>query len=222
MPSPQRLVLLGLALFAPLITGSMLAYPGGTWFDRSATGYSPWLNFWCDLLRSPALNGQENELGRTLALAGFVAMAVAVIGFFWTAPNEFPTDSRATGWCKALGTAGVVGMIAVALLPSDRFPLLHSVAVSVSGPLGLTAGGVVIAETWQNPKVSRLVPGLGALTFLLTLLTLSQYVRQWLLGAPPSPLLPACQKLATACLIGWISITAYRVGRRGSNRVGTE
>src|SRR5688500_9408037 len=114
--------------------GTMLAaadvYPGGSWTDRDAQGFSWLRNFWCDLLRSRAINGADNSLGRELASIGFAVLGAALWPYWWVAASVLTAKRKR--WVTLLGMVSAACLGAMALLPSDRYPVLHG-AVALGG-----------------------------------------------------------------------------------------
>ncbi len=197
-----------LALFALLEAGAMALYPGGTWWEPAARGHRFWQNFLCDLSWRVALDGQDNRAGSLLSQA---AMLVLVAGFvpFWTLVGLRVGGSAARG-VRALGFASVLGMVAVTLMPSDRFGALHGVAVMVAATTGLSAT-VLAAIGWLGVSVL----GFAGVDFAL-------YVRTFGSGGPGPLALPAVQKVALLLLLAWMGVVATRERRGGGMRPVTE
>jgi hypothetical protein len=79
-----------------LLTGvSALRYPGGTQADRSSEGYAFFGNYWCDLYRSQALNGEDHTVGAQLAQVGALAVVLAIFAGLWCASAWFEGHARA-------------------------------------------------------------------------------------------------------------------------------
>ena len=185
-----------IALFLLLEVPAMALYPGGTWWEPGLRGHRFWQNFLCDLEWRVALNGQPNPVGSMLAQG---AMLVLVAGFvpFWS------LASRRGRAARGLGLASVAGMIAVALMPSERFGALHGAAVMAAGLTGLGAAG--LATLGQLRTGRKGLAALGTATLVVSLVDLALYARAALYGGPGSLLVPALQKVALLFLLAWMS-----------------
>ena len=132
---------------------------------------------------------------------------------------EFP-DSSARAAIRWLGTAAMLGMMAVTLLPSNHYPFLHGFLVMVAGPMGVLAAFITVAKGRATTRVPGLASLLGTVALLLAIVNLAQYAREFWLEAEASPLLPGIQKLATLFFLAWVlSLSAVVLsGRRGRAR----
>jgi len=63
-----------LAVFVVAMAVAIGLYPGGSWTRPSARGFSLVRNFWCDLLRSQAIDGADNAAAKLWASVGFGAL----------------------------------------------------------------------------------------------------------------------------------------------------
>ncbi|HET9955461.1 MAG TPA: hypothetical protein VFQ61_13190 [Polyangiaceae bacterium] len=217
----EVLIVLGsLVLFAFGIGGAMAAYPGGTHLDPRTHGYDFTGNFWCDMLRDPALNGSPNSQG-----AGLAALSLWIIGAgllpFWGILAESCSERGSKSWLRptirVLGISGSFGLMLVALLPSDRFPIWHGLAVTIGGTSGVVAAAVAIVASVVNGSGPRYAARLGALTLGAAVANLVQYARQIWFDASYVALLPALQKIASLCFFLWVatlSVSALRSKRR--------
>ncbi len=211
------IVLIG---FAFGIGAAIGAYAGGTQFEHYSVGYAFWGNFWCDLLRNPAINGVPSP-----EAARYSTMALWLLGSgllpFWGVAAELaaprasgPSAARAA--IQALGMAGMLGLMGITLLPSHLYPIPHGILVSVAGPLGLLGTALAVTRGWSSPRMPELASWLGALALVASLANLVQYTRQVWFFAEQSPLLPGVQKVATLLFLGWVlSVTSVGfAGRR--------
>lgn len=180
--------------FVVLEAAAMALYPGGTFWDAHASGHRFWQNFLCDLEWRVALDGQDNRVGALLAQGAMLALVAAFLPFWVLAGS-----GRAL---RALGSAAVVAMAAVALMPSERFGALHGVAVLIAGPTGL--GAAVLAVRAHLRANRRALAGLGAATLSLGAVDLGLYAWNFGTGGPGPLALPAIQKLALILLLAWM------------------
>src|SRR5690606_26359945 len=93
----------GLGLFIAAMAVAAAAYPGGSWTLPSASGFSLARNFWCDLLRSQAINGADNAVAKLWATVGFGALGLALWPYWWLASSLL--SGRARRLVAGLGVA---------------------------------------------------------------------------------------------------------------------
>lgn len=197
--------LLSVVAFACLMSLAVARYSGGSYFDPTVRGHDFFRNFWCDLLRDVGHDGRPSGSPLFAELALW-ALGLGLVAFFHTL-SGYARSARSRLAIRALGTFGVLGLAAVALTPSHRFPTLHGVLVLSAGPAGLLAAGIGIASA----LVSRALPWPAA-AFNVACVALgawnaAQYFAEFALDAPSSPLLPAVQKLATLSLLAALVFT---------------
>jgi hypothetical protein len=192
--------------FVALIVPAMALYPGGTWWDPHALGHRFWTNFLCDLEWRTALNGMPNPVGARLAEGAMLALVLAFVPFWPLAARLFAEHPRLVAAVRVLGWTSVVGMIAVAIMPSERFGAMHGVAVVVAGLPGLSAA--VLAATGQLLARRRLPGALGAAMVLFAIADFVLYVHTMLHGGPGPIVLPAAQKVALLLLLAWMLVVA--------------
>ena len=115
-------------LFVLLTVVAMFTYPGGTFTDPSAIGYNFFRNFFSDLGRVTAPNGQGNRISLILFFAALSIAGISLILFFLAFRNYFKTD-RAGKILSLLGT--IIGVatgfcfIGIACASYDLFFNLH-------------------------------------------------------------------------------------------------
>jgi hypothetical protein len=183
----------------------MALYPGGTWWDPAARGHRFWQNFLCDLEWQVALNGTPNPVGAALAQAAMLVLVAGFVPFWW----EAPAWRRAV---RGLGAAGVSGMVAVALMPSERFGALHGVAVVLAAAPSFAATSLAAAGEWRAGERAhhRVAAGIGAALLAVAALDLVLYVHTMRTGGPGPVAVPALQKIALALLLVWMVLVALR------------
>jgi hypothetical protein len=216
-------VTLAVGLFVALEVPAMLVYPGGTWWDRTTRGARFWENFLCDLEWSVALNGQPNPVGSRLAQAAMLVIVLAFVPFWWILPRLFerPPMPRLGRGIRALGTTSVAGMVAVALMPSERFGALHGVAVVVAGVPGLSAAVLAVAGLLRSEARPLVAAPLGAAMLGFALVDFGLYVRTLWVGGPGPLVLPVAQKCALLLLLAWMLAVAARVRSRDASETRT-
>lgn len=195
-----------LVLFSLSFAGALAAYPGGTSFLGAQRGYAFWTNFWCDALHHPALNGLPNQRGARLASIAIWTLGAGLVPFWRVAAHVCvpPRAVAARGVVQLGGTLGMLGLMGVVLVPSNRFPWLHGVFVTITGPCGILAATLAILSAWRYRRVASWLSAVGLAALILAALSLAQYARQVWFHAPPTWLLPFAQKLATFLFLGWV------------------
>jgi hypothetical protein len=200
------------AAFAVLFVLAALAYPGGTDWDRSATGHHFWLNYLCDLARAVALSGVPNPVGSLLAQAGMIALALGLLPLWWLLPHLFPSRARLGAAVRLLGSIAAGGTIAVVLLPSDRFGAWHSVAILFAGPPGLLGASLGVAGLAREERIPRLGAAIGAAMLLVAAI---DWILYFLYLSSTAPAIVAVlEKVALILLLGWMVVVSVRVGCR--------
>jgi hypothetical protein len=197
--------------FVALIVPAMALYPGGTWWDPDAVGHRFWSNFLCDLEWRTALNGTPNPVGARLAEGGMFALVLAFVPFWPLAARLFADRARLAATVRALGWTSVLGMFAVALMPSERFGALHGVAVVIAGLPGLSAA--VLAAAGQLLARRTLPAAIGAAMVAFAIVDFVLYVHTMLHGGPGPLVLPVAQKLALLLLLSWMLVVAAAAPR---------
>jgi hypothetical protein len=230
-----RVVLAGVVGFVGLEASAMRLYPGGTWWDPTTVGYRFWQNYLCDLEWHVGLNGQDNTTGSHLAKAAMLLLLAGLASFWVIVPSLFggtkeesrraakpPGDpsyggsggtaaGRLSLSVPALGLASVAATVAVALMPSDRFPVLHGLMVIVAGLPGLGAAALTTRGLLAPGSLWRGGGRLGAALFVVALADLTLYAAHWAAGDNATPLLPTIQKVGLFLLLGWMNGVALRV-----------
>ncbi|MCA9599239.1 MAG: hypothetical protein KC776_38290 [Myxococcales bacterium] len=197
------------AAFVALVGVAMARYPGGTWFDPRATGHDFWRNYLCDLLHSHGLDGRPNP-GATLALIGMIAGILSLALAFFSLPEV--SARTAARWTRRIGAPAALGILIVPLLPSDRFPFVHGVAVVATGVPAF--GGMVLALRALSAR--RVLFGIGLLLLLSSGADFVLYVWDQFLGGEIVVLSPALQRVATLVLIAFTTAIAIATLRAQS------
>jgi hypothetical protein len=195
-----------------------LVYPGGSWTSIEASGFSIVRNFWCDLLRSRAINGADNGTGKLLASVAFAALGVGLWPYWWVAASVLGGwRRRAVGF---MGTLSAASLAAMAFLPSDQHPAVHGIVALAGGLLGMASASVCVAS-WLpgEPRLSaRRVS--GALALGLACINAALYVYVAYGGGDETIAQPLVQKLATAALLTWMLSTVIAARARGDELAG--
>ncbi len=195
--------------FAGLMVPAMCLYPGGTWWDSTTRGYRFWENFLCDLEWRVALNGQPNQGASHLAQAAMLILTTAFIPF-WLSVTRLFDRPRLAILVRSFGLASVVGIIAVVLMPSDRFGVLHGIAVVVAGLPGLGAAGLATAGLLLGEPRPRTAGWTGASMLVFALTDFALYVSHLIAHTEGTWLAAAAQKIALLLLLAWMIVVARR------------
>ena len=128
---PKRVypfVIIGCGLFVLLTVAAMFAYPGGTFTDPATVGYDFFHNFFSDLGRVTALNGQPNTVPFLLFLTALTLVGIGLVLFF-LAFRDFFTNDGSGALLSLLGTViGVISglcFVGITFAPYDLFFDIH-------------------------------------------------------------------------------------------------
>lgn len=191
-----RLSLSGIFIFILLFTAAASLYPGGSYTDHTAKGYS-WLhNYWCDLLSENAKNGLPNT-ARPVAITAWFVLCISLSIFWYILPEKFlitPTHK------KIIRYTGVVAMSIAAVL----FTSLHDEVIYLGGVFGsVSLAGIFVAL--QKSKLYRFF---YAGIFCALLIGINYYI---VLTGTQIALLPLIQKITFAAVLLWIFFICKRL-----------
>jgi len=106
----------------------MFTYPGGTFTDETTVGYNFLRNFFSDLGRVTAPNGQPNTVSMILFLTALTIVGIGMV-LFYIAFRDFFKNDKTGSWVSLIGTiVGVVSglcFIGIAFAPYDLFFDIH-------------------------------------------------------------------------------------------------
>jgi len=202
----SRCTLVALAVFALALAAAAALYPGGSWSERSLSGFSLWRNFWCDLLRSQAINGADNAASRRFSGLAFSALAAA-LWCFWRPASVLASRGARPGGVLWWGRASTLALVGMALLPSDAYPVLHGAIALLGAGLGSACVGLCVARRLPEEKNWSLRRVSGAAALLFGVGNAGWYVYVAYLAGPETPTQPVLQKLATLALLVWMLST---------------
>lgn len=205
-------VLLSVVAFVASLAVAMARYPGGTWRDRSAPGHDFFGNFLCDLTSERALGGALNP-GARLATGGMLALSLGLAPFWWLVPRFFADRLRLGSAVRSLGLASSLALVAVPLMPSSRWGVLHAITIFVAGVPALAASILATRGLFASPAAPRSARLFAAATLGIGAFDGALYSVHVASGGAPPFALPALQRLATIALLGWITSTSVAVLR---------
>ncbi|MCX2720758.1 hypothetical protein [Lentiprolixibacter aurantiacus] len=182
------LPLLGMGLFVILYVLAAIKYPGGSWIDATAPGFSFWHNYLCDLLDYRALNGELNS-GRYYARASLGVLCLSLIYLWLFLPHLFPKWNWNT---KLMWVSGILAFLSTMLLSSGT----HDVTVRVAGLFGAVALLSAFAEMWKAGYIGLMRYGFICLFIFLG----NYYIYETGKGLFSLPLI---QKITFSGFIAW-------------------
>jgi len=201
-------------MFIALIGIAMMAYQGGTWWDATRQGHAFWENNLCDLLRVRTLGGHPNIVGARLATGGMLILVIGLVAAFSLAAEVIPSRrrlGRSIAWCGSLGS---LVLTSSALLPSDKCPACHSVAVVFGSLPALIALAVFVGAILLEPITTRAFRALCLALLISVVLALSLNAWNAFLHGPSLRVLPGIARLANIMLLGWLLWIAQLTRRR--------
>jgi hypothetical protein len=196
-----RVIVRALFAFGVLVSAAAAVYPGGTWLRRRSPGFSFWNNFWCDLLSTRALNGQDNLLGASLARAAFGCFALALFQF-WPLVALRANPERPHTVARGIGRLGASCLLAVAVVPAATSQLVHGIAVVLSAGASLAAVCLLLPGLVRRREYTA--AWLATATLAVFVVCLGQYVSQGVWGGGGGAWLAGAQKIATALLLAFM------------------
>jgi hypothetical protein len=193
---------IALGVFIAALAVAIASYPGGSWTQPNASGFSLARNFWCDLLRSQGIDGADNAAAKLWASIAFGALGFALWPYWWVAASVLSV--RAQKLVTRFGTASAACLAAMTVFPSDSHRIVHGVVALAGALLGMLAAAVSVSvRAPREPRFSlRRGSGVSALAFAAANAAL--YVHVAYLGGPETVAQPIVQKLATLALLVWM------------------
>ena len=183
-----------------LLLTSMHAYPGGSCSLPDAPAHDPCRNYFCDLIRPVAHNGQPNEAGMRLGQLGMILTGLSFAPLFVLLPRLFP-NHRIGAASRSFGVLAAAVLPTVACTPSNVHPWWHTGAIAIAA----SSVGILSVRT-RYPRLALLTVGMLAATLVTATLYVATFVTTW----PDAWALPTAQKVAWVALIIWHA-TAARV-----------
>ncbi len=183
---------------------AVLAYPGGSWADRDARGFRPLVNYWCDLMRNAAVNGEANVTSAILARGAFTFLAASLSAFWWVAAARIHS-ARLARWAIVSGSLASASLAFTALLAYDAHPWAHTVATLSAGCTGLLATSLLLAGHVQSGVRSPWCRVFAAGLVASAAANIAVYVEVVAGGDRDSAVLPVVQTVATLFLVLWMA-----------------
>ncbi len=206
--------LVGVCQFTVLSAVSMRLYPGGSPFGHEREGYAFWSNSLSDLGREVSVSGVANPVGSALFQTSLIVATLGLGGMWAAVPSLFASRKLIALSVRALGVGYVVGMIAVALVPTDTHHFWHMTAIGGMAAAGV--GGLVLSCVGMI--LDRRCPVVCApATLVLVILAgmhFLQYASNFWLGGPWTRAAPFVQKLLAIYAIAWVVLIAAKLRGR--------
>lgn len=156
----------GVLAFIVLTVVSVAFYPGGTYRDRTTTGYSFFRNFLSDLGMPQAWDSRPNPIGAALFVSAEILLAIAVAAFFVGFVRLSSASTRARGWSRAAAAAAVVACLAIlvaGLTPANRFQTIHVEAALLVFRASFVATAFLAVAIARHGRFSRAAVTAGIL-----------------------------------------------------------
>lgn len=179
----------GILTFIGLFFYSASLYPGGSQADINAVGFDWMNNYWCNLMRENALNGQENP-ARPIALIAMVILCVSVtIDYFYFA-FFFEKNRVSKLILKVSGTLSTVAAVFI----FTKYHDLMTTLLSIFGGIGLI---VMIRALHKNKMTFYKLSGI----FCVILVGMNNlfYYNENLIAYNP-----IVQKITFIAILAWI------------------
>lgn len=191
--------LLGIPCFILLYIIATLYYPGGSYADNKAAGFS-WLhNYWCNLLNDKAINGQINP-AQPIAVTAMGLLCISLAAFWYCFP--FSTTAKKAHQLL-VRYSGTLAMVTATMLGV----LEHDWVTNIASLLGVIAviGTLVILkkERWN------FLFGYGIVNVFLVGINNLFYYNPHLIHY-----LPIIQKITFASFLVWLWLLAYYAKRK--------
>lgn len=211
-----RVVIAGILAFLALTTLAMFIYPGGTNLDKTTAGYQFFTNYFSDLGRTVAHNGQPNTVSSvlfTLAMAcaggGLIVFFIAFTRFFQHTKIQRVVSSVGAGFGLVAGLC----FIGVGLAPSNVTRAAHGFFVLAAFFTFLVATAIYAVLILRAPAY----PNKYAWPFLVFALMLAAYM--WVLTRGPRDTLTqvTAQKIIVYASVSSVllqAVAAQRVNER--------
>lgn len=205
------LVLASLSVFVVFIVAAAAVYPGGNYYDRSHPKHHFWYNFLCDLLHQHALGGGNNVAGARLATIGMLALVVSMITYFSLSLSLMPSRVNLGTACLVAGIMSSLGLVAVALTPSDALPRLHTAAIVLATAPGMVAVVALVFGRLSEPGTAPWFLMLGVLMLAAVAVTAVVFVVHTWFGGGFIRVLPSMQRVAAIACVLWIGSTTVHL-----------
>jgi len=169
------LAMVGCVQFIVLTTVAMFHYPGGTYTNHDAVGYSFWYNFFSDLGRRATFSGASNTVPHILFVTALCFAALMLALAFAALPRLFTKVKSARRLAvlgSIVGIISVISYIGIASLPADLHLPTHKLFVYIAFTAFLLVVALYSSAIFRN----RAYPNFYAYTYLAFAVILALYL----------------------------------------------
>ncbi len=184
----KHLVVIGLSISMLLLLIATFLYPGGSQFDKNATGFDWANNYLCNLFNEKAVNGAQNP-SRFLAISGMFFLCASIALFFIRFSSKIPKKKDA----NIIQYSGISSMFCTFLVVTSY----HDVMTIFASTFGLITLFYVMFYTFK----SNLTFFKYMSVVCLGILYLNNYIYYTQNGLSYLPIL---QKISLLSLIVWL------------------
>lgn len=192
-----QLPIYGIILFFTLYFIATLFYPGGSNLDKHAEGFSWMNNYWCNLVKGNAINGETN-LARPFAALGTLILSIAMSVFWYIYPSYMKMGKV---FSFVLRFSGPITMIFILLLLTKLDHDSLTITASLFGLVAIACTFIgLIKRRWYGLII------FGMLNIFLIWLNNYLYFR-----LDDTIYLPVVQKITFASFLFWICSIDYSI-----------
>lgn len=155
-----KLVMITSVLFVILTGLAMVAYPGGSKFDRSSVHYDIFKNFFSDLGTTITYSGRQNTLSNFLFITALGSTGLVMIYFskIWRAIDVDSHEHKFLGFLSKMFLIISGGsFIGIAFTPLNNFSDMHLVFFKLAFGFLLAWTVIIIFLQFSNHKMRGLV-----------------------------------------------------------------
>ena len=147
-------------VFIALTGLAMIAYPGGTKFDRVSVQYDFFQNFFSDLGSTITYSGKSNALSNILFITALSGIGISLIYFsrIWRAIDTDVHKFRSIGFIsKIFMIISGIGFMGIAITPWNKYLDYHMLFVKGTFVALLCWTFLIIILQLRNHKMRKLV-----------------------------------------------------------------
>ncbi len=134
--------MVGLVIYLFTFLYAVSGYPGGSYNQPNAIGYSHFHNFLCDAMDLVTKNGMLNTF-RGFSITAHIILSLSMIAFFYLLPCVFASENRNTKLIRVFGVSAMTVLIFM-------YTPYHDLMVSITGVLGSVALIPLFIELHKN------------------------------------------------------------------------
>jgi len=201
--SVENTILSSLLIFVLVGGVSCYIYPGGHWWDQQYPNYHFWLNYFCDALKTTAHNGENNQLGATLASLAMLVFFVGVLLPSWVIMPQKISQHRHVKWVNRLGYFTIPCVSLIPLGVFIVFPVSHMVIVLIAVIPGVIATGLMCLMIIGEASASNALKYTGVWNILLVTVVMIWYLTEAILDEY-GMIVPGLQKVLLFSVISWV------------------